>query len=49
MLACYYPEDYTDSVLVIILIFMILASSNGILTALIKPIKTIPLRPFLLF
>lgn len=49
MLACYYPGGYTESCLVIILIFMILTSSNCILNTIIKPLKTIPLRPFLLY
>ena len=49
MLACYYPGDYKDSCLMIIFVFMVFTSSNCILTALIKPMKTIPLRPFLLF
>lgn len=49
MLACYYPESYTDSSLLLILIFMFITSSNFVLTAITKPLKTIPLRPFLLY
>lgn len=49
MLACYYPGGYTDSCLTIIFIFILLASSNCVLMTLIKPLRTIPLRPFLLY